>query len=91
MVQHELSDEAIHIIQPHVGVKATSLWLQNPVFYSSRLNTMNKQGNKSWVTQEKDIQILCSQYESSAPAGEEQRETKNDTVDFKIVEAKTCQ
>lgn len=41
--------------------------------------------------QEKDIEILCNKYESSIPAGEEQGKTKNDTVDFKIVEAKTCQ
>ena len=52
---------------------------------------MRKQWNKSCVTREKDIQILCNKYESSIPAGEEQGKTKNNTVNFKIVEAKTCQ
>lgn len=38
--------------------------------------------------QKKDIQVLCDKYESSKPAGEEQGKTKNNTVDFKIVEAR---
>lgn len=41
--------------------------------------------------QKKDVQILCNKYESSKPAGEEQGKTKNNTVNFKIVEAKACQ
>ena len=52
---------------------------------------MRKQENKSWVMQKKDVQILCNKYESSKPAGEEQGKTKNNIVNFKIVEAKACQ
>lgn len=59
-------------------------------FYASRPNTMNKQVNKSWVTQQKDTKVLCNKYESSIPAGEEQHETKNNTVNLKTVGAKTC-
>lgn len=51
---------------------------------------MRKQGNRNWVTQEKTYKFCAVNNESSIPAGEEQGETKNNTVDLKIVEAKTC-
>lgn len=54
----------------------------------SLLNTMREQ---ELSDEEKDTEILCNKYESIIIAGDEQGKTKNNTGDFKIVEAKTCQ